>query len=390
MKCDIIIPIWNQLDHTRQCVEHIVKNTSYPYRLILIDNASDAETRAYLEGIAKPGALGKDIEVRLIRNNENAGFVKAVNQGMKLSDAPYICVFNNDTIPASGWLERMIDFAANHDDVGLVNPVCGGHGDKPIDAYAKELAKNKDKYMEMNQCQGFCMLVKRELINKIGYLDEVFGIGGYDDTDYSMRAHHAGYRSVAIHDAYVYHRIHASFDKAGNREHWVRRNQKIYYKKWGKHLRAGVAMSFAGNDVMTLQKAILFAYGLAREWTWVHLWINTAAGAKKLDEMVKAILEKKGLAPHQNIRIDHFNLPKALFGLTLSGKLVERIRKRMRDKRFDAVVILDDAAAGPVALCAKAVNTFVERLSVQDECDDWLKRGKETALSIKEKQKKYA
>lgn len=387
MKCDIIIPIWNQLDYTKQCIENIVRNTSYPYRLVLIDNASDAETRAYLEDIAKPGALGRDIDVRLIRNNENAGFVRAVNQGMKMSDAPYICVFNNDTIPAPGWLERMVDFAAGHNDVGLINPVCGGHGNRPIDEYARELAANRGKYMEMNQCQGFCMLVKRDLINKIGYLDEAFGIGGYDDTDYSMRAHHAGYRSVAIHDAYVYHRIHASFDKAGNREEWVRRNQRIYYRKWGKHLRTGLAVSLAANDMMTLQKAVLLAYGLAREWTWVHLWINTRAGAKKMNEAVKAILEKNALAPHQNIRIDYFNLPRTFFGLALSGKLIERLRRRMRDKRFDAVVVLDDAAAGPLAACGGLTGAFIERLSVKDEYDDWLKRGKETALFIKAKRK---
>ncbi len=51
MKCDIIIPVWNQKDITKDCVDSIVKNTSYPYRLILIDNASDNDTKRYLEGV---------------------------------------------------------------------------------------------------------------------------------------------------------------------------------------------------------------------------------------------------------------------------------------------------------------------------------------------------
>ena len=221
MSCDIIIPIWNQLEFTRDCIDSVIRNTNYPYRIILVDNASDDETRLYLEGLR---FKGQGPEIILIRNDVNAGFVKAVNQGLKISDAEYVCVLNNDTVAAPGWIRRMIDFAEAHNDVGLINPQCDGHGAMAIDEYAKSLERNKGIYMEMNQCQGFAMLVKREVIKKIGYLDEAFGIGGFDDTDYSMRAHKAGYRSVAIYDAYVYHRLHASFDKAGDREEWVRRN----------------------------------------------------------------------------------------------------------------------------------------------------------------------
>ena len=51
MKCDIIIPVWNQLEYTRNCIENIFCTTSYPYRLILIDNGSDEETGAYLGSV---------------------------------------------------------------------------------------------------------------------------------------------------------------------------------------------------------------------------------------------------------------------------------------------------------------------------------------------------
>ena len=57
MKCDIIIPIWNQLDYTMDCILSIVKNTKYPYRLILVDNASDIETKNYLKSLVGPGGF---------------------------------------------------------------------------------------------------------------------------------------------------------------------------------------------------------------------------------------------------------------------------------------------------------------------------------------------
>ena len=389
MKCDIIIPIWNNLEYTRDCLNGIVNNTTYPYRLILIDNASDAPTRDYLDSFEKQMGQRGAPEVVLIRNSQNLGYVKAVNQGLRISDATYVCVYNNDTVPAPGWLERMVDFAEAHEDVGLINPLCDGHGDTPIEAYAQSLTKNKGTYMEMNQCQGFCMLIKRELIDKIGYLDEAFGIGGYDDTDYSMRAHTAGYRCVAIYDSYVYHRQHASFNKAGNREEWVQRNRKIYYDKWGKHLRVGVALALDDGDEEKIKRVVSFVYGLAREWSWVHLWVTCKTGANDMKKMIEACAGKNGFPLHQNIRIDCFNLPKVLLGLTICGKMLERLRKRMRDKKFDAIVVFDGAAKGPLAVCSKMVGSSIIALSLSDDCDDWQKKGKETALFIKQKRREY-
>ncbi|MFA6078191.1 MAG: glycosyltransferase family 2 protein [Candidatus Omnitrophota bacterium] len=378
--CDIIIPIWNQPDYTRDCIEAIIRNTPTPYKLILVDNASDDETRSYLQGLKNRSSLN----VEVIRNEENLGFVRAVNQGMSSSRSPYVAILNNDTIPAPGWLERMIDFAVAHKDVGLINPRCDGHLDTPIDEYAKSLEKYKGEYMEMNQCQGFAMLVKRELVDKIGHLDEAFGIGGYDDTDYSMRAHKAGYRSVAIYDSYVYHRLHASFDKAGNREEWVRRNQKIYYDKWGKHLRVGVLYSPEGADDKKISQLAAFAYGLAREWSWVHIWVNSKDDEVKIKKNIFDALKRCGYPPHQNIRVDCFNLPKILLDLTLTGKLVERIRKRMRDKRFDAIIDTGNSGMMVLEFVAKPLKVQMLNLSLDIISDSPEKAGRRIAQSIKE------
>ena len=108
--CDIIIPVWNELDATAECINSIVKHTHYPYRLVIIDNASDAPTRDYLRSLRDR----KEINLELIRNERNLGFVKAVNQGIVLSDAPYLCIMNNDTVATAGWLEVMINAMESH------------------------------------------------------------------------------------------------------------------------------------------------------------------------------------------------------------------------------------------------------------------------------------
>ena len=386
MKCDIIIPVWNQLEFTRECIEAIIKNTSYPYRLILVDNASDEATKRYLEGVRDRSSL----EIELIRNEENLGFVKAVNQGLRISDSPFVCVMNNDTIPAPGWLERMIDFAACHPDVGLINPQCNGHGNMKIDDYARGLAKKRGEYMEMNQCQGFCMLIKREAVERVGYLDEAFGIGGFDDTDYSMRAHIAGYRCVAIKDAYVYHRLHSSFNASGDREDWVRRNRRIYYDKWGAHLRVGVAVSLNNASRGAISQVMTLAYGLAREWAWVHIWINSRRERPMIKSEIADFFEKAGLAPHQNIRVDYFDLPDTLFDVALSGKLLERIRQRMKDKRFDAVVMLDGTAFNILPRIGKILKVRIIRRSLGESADGARDAAREIAGAIKLGKTEYA
>ena len=381
MRCDIIIPIWNQLEFTKDCIDSIARNTGYPYRLILIDNASDKDTRDYLESVKN----SKSLDVILIRNEKNAGFIKAVNQGLNKSDAPYVCIMNNDTIPAHGWLNRMVDFAESHPDAGLINPQCNGHMNSPIEVYAKSLEKNKGVYMEMNQCQGFCMLVKRELINKIGLLDEAFGIGGFDDTDYSMRAHKAGYKSVSIYDSYVYHRLHASFNKSGDREDWVARNQKIYYDKWGKHLRVGLPVSVSAPDDIDMTHLTEFAYGLAREWAWVYIWINCNADKDKIKKAIDEAIKAKGFPIHQNISIKYLNLPDAVFNLTVLGKLFERMRRRFKDKRFDAIIAFDEDRYKFFLSFKWIFKTFVFKVLFDGSIKDWQVEGKNIAVSIKEK-----
>lgn len=387
MRCDIIIPIWNQLEFTRVCMDNLIKNTHYPYRLILIDNSSDLSTKRYLESLKD----NKKFEVELIRNEENLGFIKAVNQGLKLSSAPYVCMMNNDTIPAPGWLERMVDFAEAHADVGLVNPQCDGHLDTPIEVHARRLGDHKGEYMEMNQCQGFCMLVKRDLINKIGYLDESFGIGGFDDTDYSMRAHLAGYRCVSIKDAYVYHRLHGSFAKAGNRKEWVERNQKIYYKKWGKHLRVEIVLSLDHLHPEDILKLILLSYGFAREWSWVRLWINYKGDKKDIERLIGETLRNNNMPSHQNISINILNLSKFIFNLSISCKFLERLRKRMKDKRFDVLVAFDNEIIKFISPFAKLLGTRIIKLFFNDKISDWHRKGKELAILIrKERENEFS
>src|SRR3990167_2237474 len=136
-RCDIISPIWNQLERTQRCIESLIRHTDYPYRLILVDNASDEPTRRYLESLKHDPR----VDVLLIRNEENLGNIKAANQGIRASDATYICILDNDTIVTKGWLSEMIAVSRKESNIGIVNPISNSSGWPPargqtIDEYA--------------------------------------------------------------------------------------------------------------------------------------------------------------------------------------------------------------------------------------------------------------
>jgi GT2 family glycosyltransferase len=330
---DIIIPVWNQLAHTRSCIGQILACTRVPFRLILIDNGSDRDTCAYLEELAREDG-GR---TTLIRNRENLGFVKAANQGLRASRAPYACILNNDTVPGEGWLVELTGFAERHPDAGLLNPLCNGHLQRnmTVNEYARHVAvSGRGRYMEMNQCQGFCMLIKRAVIDRIGCLDEQFGIGGFDDTDYSMRAHRAGFRSVCVYSSYVYHQEHASFDTMGNRKKLQKESERRYFEKWPRHRRAAILYSVSKNTRNEeIGHFLEFALALARSWHWVNCLVF---GGRNARSRVETVMAGVRFPLHQNIKFNYLSRHFRL--IEIVARILERSIGRKRRKKYDSIV----------------------------------------------------
>ncbi|MDP2922103.1 MAG: glycosyltransferase family 2 protein [Candidatus Omnitrophota bacterium] len=280
MKCDIIIPVWNLKDYTQQAVESIIKNTDYPYRLIIIDNGSEKETKEYLESLKSDKRLPGYI---LIRNEKNQGYTIATNQGMEISDTSYVCLHNNDTIVCKGWLSEMVAVAESSKEIGIVNPNSNNLGTrKPwwisLDKYAEKLMKEyKSQYIEMATAIGFCYLIKREVMNKIGMLKVGYGFGNFEDTEYCIRAFNNGYRSVFAKAAYVWHAENASFDLVEEYEEMFKKNQKMFYELFGKPQRILYVLTKKNEEYFnnSLKKD---TYALAQKCNWVWIISKFAIG----------------------------------------------------------------------------------------------------------------
>jgi len=316
MKCDIIIPVWNQLDFTRKCIESVFKNTDYAFHLIIVDNGSNWPTKEHLDKLARDR---KDA-VTLIRNEKNLGFIKASNQGIRQSRASYVCFLNNDTQVSEGWLKEMIRVAEAEEDIGIVNPNSNTLGCKPkraetLDSLTKRLKSYTGEWSELALATGFCMLVKRKVIQKVGLFDEIYGMGTFEDADFSKRAQGIGYLCVCARAAYVYHQERRSFIRFKRFNQDFNRNQQIFSSKWGRQER--ILYILTREDLSCIEKIVEESLISARKGNIVWIFL------KKKD--------KKKIKKHSNIYT--YSLPEHFFNLVSLWKILKR------KKKFDRIYV---------------------------------------------------
>jgi GT2 family glycosyltransferase/tetratricopeptide (TPR) repeat protein/2-polyprenyl-3-methyl-5-hydroxy-6-metoxy-1,4-benzoquinol methylase len=204
----IVIVTHNQIEYTRQCVDSITRLTDEPFELIFVDNNSTDGTVEYLSSLS---------QVTLIKNDQNRGFPAAANQGIRAATGDQVLLLNNDTVVTTGWLCRMLIALKNDPTIGLVGPCSNTvSGEQQVavsyesldglDGFAWDWGqKNHRRMTDTDRLVGFCLLISHEVIEKIGHLDERFGIGCFEDDDYTMRARRAGFRAVIAWDSFVHH-----------------------------------------------------------------------------------------------------------------------------------------------------------------------------------------
>ncbi len=245
----IVILTHDQLDYTRQCLDSIRRFTDEPYELIVVDNASFDGTLEYLR--AQP-------DVRLIANAENRGFPAAANQGIAEAQGSQVLLLNNDTIVTTGWLGRMLRVLDSDPDIGLVGPcsnrvsgtqqVEARYDDvSALDGFAWDWGKAQDGVIEdSDRLIGFCLLIRRSVIDEIGGLDERFGIGCFEDDDYCRRALREGYRAVIARDAFVHHYGGRTFVGSGvDFAAVMRDNERKFRAKWAEEEKRAEAAEIA-------------------------------------------------------------------------------------------------------------------------------------------------
>jgi GT2 family glycosyltransferase len=196
---DLILPHYGTGRLTGLCLRCLktIRRHSADYRLIFIDNASP-------EFDAVESELRRHRHL-LIRNTENLGFVRAVNQGLKRSTAERVVILNNDTEAVPHWLSRLD--AALAGNVGISGPRTTANswqGRYPAGDGILVLPANA-------MLAFFCVMIRRDVVRRVGLLDEQFGVGFGDDDDYCHRAQTAGFRLALVLDLVIPHHHRSTF-----------------------------------------------------------------------------------------------------------------------------------------------------------------------------------
>ncbi|QQD72743.1 glycosyltransferase [Acidithiobacillus ferrivorans] len=217
----IIVPVYNGWEHLPAFFNSLLQNTTEPYVLLVINDASPDER-------VVPFLLKQQErfpQMSLLTNTSNLGFVRSVNRGMQEANDDVV-LLNTDTIVPSYWLERLLE-PLYDEKVASVTPftnagtICSfprtlednapiyGLSVDSIDMAFKRLVYQS---IDIPTAVGFCMAISRRALNHVGYFDaEAFGRGYGEENDWCMRAANSGYRHVLCPNLYVYHAHGGSF-----------------------------------------------------------------------------------------------------------------------------------------------------------------------------------
>ncbi|MBW6440936.1 glycosyltransferase family 2 protein [Patescibacteria group bacterium] len=237
----IILLNWNNEGDTIECIESLKKNNYKNYKIIVIDNGSEKESIAKIER--------QYSDLYIIKNKSNLGFAGGCNVGTKYAidnNADYVLLLNNDTTVAENFLTKLIRVGEADEEVGILGSKIYYHTEKNRIWFAGgkvNWLKNKGTHLgldeidegqfnemkEVDYLTGCCLLVKREVLDKIGVLAEDYFLY-YEDTDYSLRAKNAGFKCIFVPESVIYHKISRS-TKPGSASY-------IYY-----HVRNGLVMA---------------------------------------------------------------------------------------------------------------------------------------------------
>lgn len=240
-KVSVLLPVYNQKRITEFCLRSLYGFTDYPnWEVVAVDNGSTDGAAELLEQWAE-----KRKNLLLVRNQRNLGFPAACNQAARAATGDILCVLNNDTVVTPGWLSSLVDELLRHPRVGLVGPVSNGVANEarvpaPVQDLEElplwALARQKRYFRQarkMSVLALFCAATWKTVWDDLGGLDEDFGLGLFEDDDFSFRLREQGLQLRCRLDAYVHHFQGSSFSQMHNQTYLelYERNRKLFWAK---------------------------------------------------------------------------------------------------------------------------------------------------------------
>jgi len=235
----IIVLNWNRRDDAIACLTSLTRITYPNYRIILVDNGSTDGSAEAVRAQFPP--------VQIIEIGKNLRFAGGNNVGLRevLQDQDdFALLLNNDTTVEPDFLDRLIEAAREDGRIGLVSPKIlyqqrqdviwfAGGILKPAWGYVRHFGLRQSDGERFNQRRqvtfltGCCLLIRREVLQKVGLLDEGFFLYS-EDADYCLRAAKAGFKLLYEPGARIYHKVSSSTGGAYNLNKWRHRYASLF------------------------------------------------------------------------------------------------------------------------------------------------------------------
>lgn len=262
-KTSIIILTYNNLDKTKDCIESIRKYTDKnSYEIIVVDNNSTDDTKLFLE---------EQDDIKVIFNESNVGFPMGCNVGIANAEETYdILLLNNDTIVTKNWLSNLKKCLYSDEKIGAVGAVSNNGAnlqgvdftynnfDEMQNLASKNNISDVKKWEEKVCLIGYCLLIKREVMDQLNGLDEGYTPGYIEDNDLSLNIIKLGYRLMLCHDSFIHHYLGTSFRKDEDKfNKIILKNRDYFEKKWNFNVFAfdntknsSIFLADSPNDVL--------------------------------------------------------------------------------------------------------------------------------------------
>jgi GT2 family glycosyltransferase len=225
---------------TRVCLQSLVPWLADPQlELLVVDNGSpDDSAKKTAEWCAQHPS------VRALLSADNKGFAGGMNWGASHAQGDWLLLVNNDTVFPAQTLDALKRVIGNlPDDVAMLGPVTNAAGNgqrlwKPGSTHAEWLALGEwlnthpsGELMPAYRCDFFCIAIRRDVWQTLGGLDLAFGLGYYEDFDFSLRLSQAGFRQVITEDVFILHQGSATFKGSASARALMKRNKKLLKSK---------------------------------------------------------------------------------------------------------------------------------------------------------------
>ena len=246
----IIILNYNRYQYTIDCLKSLERQTYKNFEVILVDNGS--EYNLFLRLKKELNYFKNLINIILIRLNVNLFFTGGNNKAIKIAHGRYICLLNNDTVVEPNFIESMVNFLETNSNAGMISPKIKAYKNKnylwnagaDINLRSINITKirglweydpNNQKYSKISLTDyavGTALFVKKEVIDKIGLLDEIFFMY-FEETEWNFRAKKIGYQNYYVPTTIVYHKVTPFISKKALllKQFFLNRNAQIFVLK---------------------------------------------------------------------------------------------------------------------------------------------------------------